>query len=82
MSQVVTASNANRRFSELLRRVRAEETVAITSHGQTVAYLVPKEAASAVERARRLNVLREIAVAANGRPLGNIGRWTRDELYD
>lgn len=81
MTQSVSASEANRAFSALLRRARRGETVAITSRGETVAYLVPKDAASG-EREKRRAVLQAMAEAAKARPVGNIGPWTRDELYD
>ena len=37
----VTATEANRQFSALLREVVAGETIVVTSHGRPVAKLVP-----------------------------------------
>ena len=41
MDETVSAAAANRRFSELLRRVRQGRRVIVTSHGRPVAKLVP-----------------------------------------
>jgi prevent-host-death family protein len=73
----VAAADANRRFSALLREVRAGRTVVITSHGRAVAKLVPtNERADKASRARS-------ALMARLRAQGTtrVGRWTRDELY-
>lgn len=82
MTNVVTASEANRQFSTLLKRARDGETIAITSHGDTVAYLVPRDGAEAVETARRDAAFDAIVKRARERPVTHIGPWTRDELYD
>ena len=47
MAQTISAADANRRFSELLRTVRAGKTVVVTSHGKPVAQLIPFEDADA-----------------------------------
>lgn len=41
MKRVVSAADANRRFSELLRTVKNGHSVVVTSHGKAVAKLVP-----------------------------------------
>ena len=40
----IAASEAGSRLDELLKRVEAGERIAITDHGEAVAYLVPAEA--------------------------------------
>jgi len=81
MAQVedaVSAADANRRFSELLRTVRDGRTVLVTSHGKPVARIVPvteHDRTSEGARAALLDRLR-------AEPVTNIGRWTRDELYE
>ena len=82
MTHVVTASDANRQFSALLKRARQGETVAITAHGETVAYLIPPQDAEKAEMARRGADLEALLARARARPVMNIGPWTRDELYD
>ena len=78
MNQTISAADANRRFSELLRTVKAGDTVIVTSHGKPVATITPfTENAQVATRARsalftRLRKQRAV----------DVGRWTRDELYD
>ncbi len=41
MNQAVSAADANRRFSELLRAVKKGRSVVVTSHGKPVAKITP-----------------------------------------
>jgi prevent-host-death family protein len=41
MNQAVSATDANRRFSELLRTVKKGRSVVVTSHGKPVARISP-----------------------------------------
>jgi prevent-host-death family protein len=78
MKRAVSAADANRRFSELLRTVRRGQSVVVTSHGKAVAKLVPvgeDERTAAGARAALFERLRTERVV-------KVGRWTRDELYD
>src|SRR5947199_8004750 len=78
MDKAVSAADANRRFSELLRTVKKGGSVVVTSHGKPVARITPVvEDERAAENARsvlfaRLRTERVVSV----------GRWKRDELYD
>lgn len=74
----VAAADANRRFSDLLRRVRDGRTFVITSHGRPVAKIVPVDAASEPRARARAALLDRL----RAQPVQRIGRWTRDELYD
>ena len=78
MNKAISAADANRRFSELLRIVKKGRSVIVTSHGKPVAKIIPvaeDERANEGARAALFTRLRtERAVKA--------GRWTRDELYD
>jgi prevent-host-death family protein len=78
MDRVVSASDANRRFSELLRTVKQGRSVVVTSHGKPVAKLTPvgedEWTAEGARSALFARLRRERVVKA--------GRWTRDELYD
>jgi len=78
IKQTVSAADANRRFSELLRTVKAGRSVEVTSHGKPVANIVPAaddEPAREGARSALFTRLRnEKAVKA--------GRWRREELYD
>jgi prevent-host-death family protein len=78
MEKVVSAADANRRFSELLRTVKKGRNVIVTSHGKPVARITPiagdERAAEGARSALLARLRTERAV--------NVGRWTRDELYD
>lgn len=78
MGTTVSAANANRDFSALLRQVRGGATVIVTSHGRAVARIVPMAAGAHVAGTAR-NVLFERLAAT--RPV-DVGSWTRDELYE
>lgn len=78
MKRAVSAADANRRFSKLLRTVRSGHSVVVTSHGKPVAKLVPvgeHERTAAGARSALFARLRSERVVTTG-------RWTRDELYD
>ena len=78
MEETVSAAEANREFSKLLRGVRDGNSYVVTSHGRPVAKLVPiDEEAIAREQARE-----RLMERLRSQPVRNIGRWTRDELYD
>ncbi len=78
MNKAVSAADANRRFSELLRTVKTGRSVVVTSHGKPVAKISPviedERAAEGARSALFARLRKERVVTA--------GRWTRDELYD
>ena len=78
VNKTVSAADANRRFSELLRTVKQGRSVVVTSHGKPVATSSPavkdNRAAEGARAALFARLRRERVVSA--------GRWTRDELYD
>jgi prevent-host-death family protein len=78
MNKTVSAADANRRFSELLRTVKDGQSVVVTSHGKPVAKISPvvddNRVAEGARSALFARLRRERVV--------NAGRWTRDELYD
>ena len=78
MSTGVTAADANRNFSQLLRDVRDGGSYVITSHGKAVAKMVPYTARDAVQDAAKAGLIKRLR-AQRGTA---IGRWTRDELYE
>lgn len=78
MEKAISAADANRRFSELLRIVKKGRNVVVTSHGKPVARITPvveDERAAAGARSALFARLRTQRAV-------NVGRWTRDELYD
>lgn len=78
MDEVISAAEANRKFSALLRGVREGRSYVVTSHGVPIARLSPASGdAAALSGARE----RLIAHLKAQKPR-NIGHWTRDELYE
>ena len=78
MDKAVSAADANRRFSELLRTVKQGRSVLVTSHGKPVARITPvieNEHAAQAARSALFARLRTERVA-------KAGRWSREELYD
>jgi len=78
MEKAVTAADANRKFSKLLRDVREGRSYVVTSHGKAVAKLVPIEKNGSVSRGARTALLKRL----RSERVVTIGRWTRDELYE
>jgi prevent-host-death family protein len=78
MDEAISAAEANRRFSLLLRGVREGRSFVVTSHGRPVARLVP----AAAGRDAALNARDALLTRLEGQPALRAGRWTRDELYD
>jgi prevent-host-death family protein len=79
MDEPISAADANRRFSQLLRGVREDHaTYVVTSHGKPVAKIVPVDEGSNVTRRARELLLARL----KSQPVLNAGRWTRDELYE
>lgn len=77
MKKAISAAEANRRFSQLLREVREGHSFIVTSHGKPVAKIAPHTKDTASDRAREA-FFRQL----ESQPVRNIGRWTRDELYE
>ncbi|MGD9538739.1 MAG: type II toxin-antitoxin system Phd/YefM family antitoxin [Alphaproteobacteria bacterium] len=78
MDKAISAADANRSFSRLLRGVREGLSYVVTSHGRPVARLIPAgrhEEVAAGARAALLSRLEK-------QPVVRAGRWTRDELYE
>ena len=80
--ETISAAEANRSFSRLLRGVREGHRYLVTAHGRPVARLVPAEEGEAAERALRRAAFRALMERVKSQPALNVGRWTRDELYE
>lgn len=78
MEKAISAAEANRNFSQVLRDVREGQSYVVTSHGRAVARIAPvaqQKSATGNARSTLLTRLRsERAI--------KIGRWKRDELYE
>ena len=78
MTLAISAADANREFSSVLREVRNGRTYTVTSHGRPVARIVPVSDADITRRQARRSLLARLE---STRPRA-IGPWTRDELYE
>ncbi len=78
MDEAVSAADANRKFSLILRSVGQGNSYVVTSHGRPVARIVPAaehEYVATSARAALLSRLEKQSVI-------HAGHWTRDELYE
>jgi prevent-host-death family protein len=78
MEEAISAADANRRFSRLLRGVREGHSYVVTSHGRPVARLAPAGRQDDVAASARSALLLRL----EKQPLADAGRWTRDGLYE
>ena len=78
MGDAVSAADANRKFSQLLRAVRDGRSYVVTSHGKPVAKIVPVSRHDELMAGARAALLARL----RAEPVVEIGRWTRDELYE
>ena len=78
MEEAISAADANRRFSLLLRGVREGHSYVVTSHGKPVARLIPAGKHDDVATSARSALLSRL----EQQPIIDAGRWTRDELYE
>jgi prevent-host-death family protein len=77
MEKAISAADANRKFSQLLRDVKEGQSYLVTSHGHPVARIEPitRRHSGGSARSSLLSRLRAGRVT-------DIGRWNRDELYE
>ena len=78
MDKPVSAADANRNFSRILRTVREGKSYVVTSHGRPVAKIVPVKADDTARRGARAALFSRLHSA----PLSKAKRWTREELYE
>lgn len=78
MEEAVSAADANRKFSLILRGVREGNSYVVTSHGRPVARIVPASKHEGLASGARAALLSRL----EQQPVVNVGRWARDELYE
>lgn len=76
--KTVSAGDANRHFSALLRDVATGEVVTILSRGKPVATIGPAQSGRMERDDAKLNLLERLRQQS---PNGE-RNWTRDELYE
>lgn len=75
--RTVTAADANRQFSSVLREVAQGETFTVVSRGKPVATIAPTQAADGQRQVAKALLLARLQAQT---PTG-ARDWTRDELY-
>ncbi|HQY29668.1 MAG TPA: type II toxin-antitoxin system prevent-host-death family antitoxin [Thermomicrobiales bacterium] len=79
MDETISAAEANRSFSRILRGVRDGQSYLITSHGHPVARIVPTDENEALAGRAKA----ELIARALEREVLNIPiTWSRDDLYE
>ncbi len=78
MEQAISATDANRNFSAVLRSVSEGNCYIVTSYGKPIARIVPAGRREAVASIARDVLLKRLA----SQPVVDVGRWSRDELYE
>jgi prevent-host-death family protein len=76
MEKAISAADANRKFSQVLREVKEGQSYVVTSHGKAVARIEP-----VVGRSKG-NAKGALLARLEAQPVRRIGRWKRDDLYD
>jgi prevent-host-death family protein len=76
--ETVSAADANRKFSFILREVQAGYRYTVTSHGRPVARIVP----AANDDQRAPGARAALIERLQRQPVVRISPWTRDELYE
>ena len=75
----ISAAEANRHFSALLREVSRGVQITVTSRGKPVATI---SAADQVERRERVAAKRALLSRLRATPAVGARNWSRDELYE
>ena len=78
MGSAVSAAEANRNFSTVLRHVREGRSIVVTSHGRPVARIVPFERGDGIERTARSLLFARLRAAR----IRRAASWTRADLYE
>ncbi len=76
--KIVTAAEANRQFSRVLRDIGQGEVFTVLSRGKAVATITPAKSADARRDAAKAALLDRL----RKREASGERNWTRDELYE
>ncbi|MBT4089557.1 MAG: type II toxin-antitoxin system prevent-host-death family antitoxin [Deltaproteobacteria bacterium] len=76
--KTVTAAEANRRFSAVLREVSQGQEMTIVSRGKPVATIGPVKTDSVDRRISKKNLISRL----KKNDISGSRNWTRNELYD
>ena len=76
--KTISAGDANRHFSNLLRDVATGEVITILSRGKPVATISPAHSGCSEREAAKLNLLERL----RQQNASGARNWTRDALYE
>lgn len=76
--KTVTAAEANRQFSRVLRDISQGEVFTVLSRGKAVATISPAKSSDARRNAAKIALLERL----RKRDASGERNWTRDELYE
>ncbi len=76
MDKAISASEANQRFSELLREVANGNSFTVMSRGRPVARVLP------VDRAGERRAVQDLLKFVRNLPIRDAGEWSRTDLYE
>lgn len=76
MDKPISASEANQRFSEMLREVANGESFTVTSRGRPVARVIP------VEHQDQQRKIERLLEKMRREPIRYAGPWKREDLYE
>jgi prevent-host-death family protein len=76
--KTISAAEANRHFSSLLRQIASGESVTIVSRGRPVATMSPAQQ----EEGERANAKQNLLARLRSQRPSGARDWSRDELYD
>ena len=77
-SVAISAADANRSFSELLRGVREGRSYVVTSHGRPVARILPYEGPDVDRDAAKQRLFERL----RAQPPMNVGKFNREWAYE
>jgi prevent-host-death family protein len=80
MDDIISAADANRNLSRVLREVGKGKSYVVTSHGRPVARITP--AGNQSELRTREAAKTELVNQLRQYPAQGLEKWSRDELYD
>jgi prevent-host-death family protein len=78
MEKAISAAEANRKFSQVLREVKQGQSFVVTNHGKAVARIEPATTDGRFASRARASLLSRLRAERAVR----IGRWKREELYE
>jgi prevent-host-death family protein len=76
--KTISAADANRHFSRVLREVSQGEHVTVVSRGRPVAIIAPVRGSGRERQSAKRTLLKRL----RRQPVVGVRRWTRDELYE